>query len=364
MQRRTSDGEPIRESATRQYCTETGLPPSRLLTYYLLLITYYSLLITHYSLLDPMSYKVKTYNPIAQGTFNPDQSQRLYGFNVEPITANLGIAGGVRFIRNMSAVATDGKLLKRAKLLTGAAAADLAIYVNNPWAFAVGDALRVIAAPNTPAATELAAIIGATGASLGTISSIDSIIDTQSCRITPASAVAGNVITVDFLGISASYAVATTVLIDELVKLAKAINKAIRNCESLRYVTAIAYATYVAIVSTQPAQIVEFTASIVQGTGASLALMTTSTDTGLGKLTLSAPLPAALVQGTKVGTVTQIPLGIFDGEYDFTSYPNAIVNYDAITPVYGGQFYLSAMPYIDGQITSVLTNARFMPAYV
>lgn len=308
-------------------------------------------------------YKVQTYNPVGEGVFNPNSLLRLPAFNVELLVLALAMVGGTKVVRNMSTIATDGKLLKRAKLLTGGAASDTSIYVNNPWAFSIGDALKVIAPPNTIAATELAAIVGGTGASLGTITAIEGSVDLQTCRITLATAVVGNIITVSFQGVVASYQIATAVVADENIKLAKAITRAIGNCDSLRYVSAKSMGTYVQIDSTQAKQIVEFTATIAQGTGASLAVMTTSTDKGLGRITLSAPLAAALVQGTKIGTTTQVPLGIFDGEYDFTDYPNAIPHEHAITPCYGGQFYLNAMPYIDGQITKELVQARFMPAY-
>jgi hypothetical protein len=172
--------------------------------------------------------------------------------------------------------------------------------------------------------------------------------------------VVGNIITVDFRGVTANYTIATAVLGDELTALATAINKAIFRCDSLRYVQAINMGTYLAIVSTQTKQIVEFTATIVQGTGASLAAMTTATDVGLGKVTLSAPLAAALVQGTKIGTVTQTPLGIFDGEHDFTDYLHTITHEHAITPAYAGHFYVDGMSYIDGQISSVLNQAKFI----
>lgn len=308
-------------------------------------------------------YKIQTYNPVGEGVFNPNSLLRLVGFNVDPLILNLPVAGGLKLIRNMSTIATDGKILKRSKLLTDAAAADTGVYVTNPWAFAIGDVLKVIAAPNTSAAAELAAITGGTGANLGTITGIESAIDTQINRLTLGTAVVGNIITISFLGVVASYQVASAVVADENVKLAAAITKAIASCDSLRYVSVKSMGSYVKIESTQAKQIVEFAVSIAQGTGASLAVLTTSTDKGLGRLTLSTPLAAPLTQGTKIGTVNQVPLGIFDGEYDFTDYLNTIPTEHAITPCYGGQFYLDAMPYIDGQITKELVQAKFIPAY-
>lgn len=311
-----------------------------------------------------MTLQIKTYSPVPKITFNPDNLLRLQGFNTDNLIADLVTAGGLKLIRIGSTIATDGKVLKRSRLLTGAPAGATEIYVTNPWAFAVGDALRVIAAPGATAAVELAAIVGATGADLDTIANIEGAINTQTSRITPASAVVGNIITVDFQGCVASYKVLSAVLADELTGLAKAIAKALYSADDLRYVSATNMGTYLEIKSTQSQQIVEFTATIDQGTGATLAAMTTSTDKGLGKITLSAPLPSALVQGTKIGTVTQLPQAIFDNEYDFTDYPAAIHAEHAIAPCYGGHFYGDGLPYIDGQITKELNQAKFLPAYV
>lgn len=310
-----------------------------------------------------MTLQIKTYSPIPKVTFNPDNLLRLPGFNTDSLIANISTAGGLKLLRIGSTIATDGKLLKRSKLLTGAAAGATEIYVTNPWAFAIGDAIRVIAAPGATAAVELAAIVGATGVSLGTISSIEGSLDTQISRITPASAVVGNIITVDFQGCVASYKILTAVLTDELTGLAKAIEKALYSADDLRYVTVANMGTYLKIESTQSQQIVEFIATIDQGAGASIATMATSTDKGLGKITLSAPLPSALIQGTKIGTVTQTPQAIFDSEYDFTDYPAAIHPEHAICPCYGGHFYSDAF-YLDGQIVKELNQAKFLPAYV
>jgi hypothetical protein len=310
-----------------------------------------------------MTYRVTTYQPTPTVIFNPRATLRLPSYNTDTLANSLASVAGMKLVKAGTILCTDGKQLKRAKLLTDGATGATGIYVNNPWAFSVGDVLKVIGAPGATAAAELAAITGATGAAVGTIASIEPAVDAQISRITLDSAVVGNIITVSILGTMASYVIKTAVLADELIGLAKVIQTAISNCESIKYVNATALGTYIEIKSGSTQAIIEFTAAIVQGAGASLAVLTTSTDAGLGKLILAAPLAATFVAGTKIGTLDQTPQAIWDNEWDFGTYPHSIPVEQAITPCYGGQFYLNALPYIDGQVTSKLLQAAFIPAY-
>jgi hypothetical protein len=309
-----------------------------------------------------MAYRVNSYQPTPTVIFNPRATLRLPSYNADILAASLGGAAGQKLVKAGSIFCTDGKQLKRAKLLTDGTSGDTGIYVNNPWAFAPGDVLKVVAPLGSTAAAELAAITAATGAAVGTIQSIESAIDTQTSRITPAAAIVGNIITVDFQGIAAAYVVKTAVLADELIGLAKVAQTAISSSESTSYVSVTAYPTYVEIKCTSAKTIVEFAVSIAQGTGASLGTVATSTIQGLGKLILAAPLAATLPAGTKVGTLDQIPQAIWDNEWDFGNYPHAVPLEHAITPCYGGQFYLNALPYFDAQVAKMLPQAAFIPA--
>jgi hypothetical protein len=307
-------------------------------------------------------YKVRTYSPTPTITYNAGANLRLLQFDADVLADTLTPVAGLRIVRAGSVLARDAKLIKRAKLLTAVALAETEIYVNNPWAFAVGDALRVIAAPRTEAATELAAITGATGASLGTITAIELGANTQTSRITLTTAVVGNIVSIDFNGVSIVYTIASTVIADEIAGLAKAILARLALVDQYRYVEANVFPTYVELKSTQLNQILEFEVLLSQGTGGSLGAITTSTDLGLGKITLSAGVGAAIAQGTKIGVVTQRALGIFDSEFDFSDYPQGVSNASAVCPLYGGQFYADGMPYLDGQIMADLPQAQWIPA--
>lgn len=310
-----------------------------------------------------MTYRVNTYTPTPTVVFNPRATLRLPAYNADALAGSLAGVAGQKLVKAGSIYCTDGKQLKRAKLLTDGASGDLGIYVNNPWAFAVGDILKVVAPIGSTSAAELAAIEGATGAAVGTIASIETSIETQTSRIILATAVVGNIITVDFLGIIGSYTVKTAVVADELIGLAKAVQSAISRSESINYVSVTPYPTYIEIKSGSAKTMIEFSASIAQGLGASLAVLTTNTIEGLGKLILAAPLAAAIPAGTKVGTVDQIPQAIWDNEWDFGNYLHSVPLEHAITPCYGGQFYLNALPYMDAQVAKMLPQAAFIPAY-
>lgn len=310
-----------------------------------------------------MAYRVNTYTPTPTVIFNPRATLRLLSYNADVLALSLAGVAGQKLVKAGTIYCTDGKQLKRAKLLTDGASGDLGIYVNNPWAFAVGDVLKVVAPLGSNPATELAAITGGTGTAVGTIASIETNIETQTSRIILATAVVGNIITVDFLGIIGSYTVKTTVVADELIGLAKAVQAAISRSESINYVSVMPYPTYIEIKSGSAKTMIEFTASIAQGTGSSVAVLTTSTIGGLGKLTLAAPLGTAIPAGTKVGTLDQIPQAIWDNEWDFGNYPHSVPLEHAITPCYGGQFYLNALPYMDAQVAKMLPQAAFIPAY-
>ena len=310
-----------------------------------------------------MTYRVNTYTPTPTVVFNPRATLRLPAYNADALAGSLAGVAGQKLVKAGSIYCTDGKQLKRAKLLTDGASGDLGIYVNNPWAFAVGDILKVVAPIGSTSAAELAAIEGATGAAVGTIASIETSIETQTSRIILATAVVGNIITVDFLGIIGSYTVKTAVVADEFIGLAKAVQSAISRSESINYVSVTPYPTYIEIKSGSAKTMIEFSASIAQGLGASLAVLTTNTIEGLGKLILAAPLAAAIPAGTKVGTVDQIPQAIWDNEWDFGNYLHSVPLEHAITPCYGGQFYLNALPYMDAQVAKMLPQAAFIPAY-
>lgn len=310
-----------------------------------------------------MSYKVNTYQPTPTVIFNPRATLRLQAYNTDILAESLATVAGMKLVKAGSIFCTDGKQLKRSSLLTDAASGTTTLYVTNPWAFSPGDVLKVIGVPGDTPAAELAAITGATGAAVGTIQSIDSTQEYQNSRITLDSAVIGNVINVDILGMVASYVVKTAVLADELIGLANAIRKVTGSSESVRYISVAPQATYLEINVGSAKTIVEFSATIAAGTAGSTAVLTTSTTTGLGRITLTAALAAAFRAGTKIGTLNQIPQAIWDNEWDFGTYPNAIAVEQAITPCYGGQFYLDALPYIDGQVVSRLPQAAFIPAY-
>jgi hypothetical protein len=309
--------------------------------------------------------KTHSYNPSPAVFRDITKNLRLAQIDNASFANTLTPVGGIKLARAGAIMATDFKLLKRAVLLTAVASGAIEIYVNNPWAFAVGDALRVIAPPRTAAAVELAAITGATGASLGTISAIELGVKTQLSRITLTTPVVDNLLSININGIDVAYRIASTTVSAEIDGIVGAINNTLATCgERFRYISAANFGTYVQLASTKPYEIIEFEALLSQGAGASVGAIATSTDTGLGKITLSAPTSAALAQATKIGTVTQTPLGILDSESDLTDYPHGIAPNYGIAPVYGGQLQTKAAFYLDGQVVKALPQMAFDPLYL
>ena len=322
-------------------------------------------LITHYSLLITQMLKTHSYDPSPSLFRDITNCLRLAQIDNQSFSDTITPVAGIKIAKAGATIATDFKMLKRSTLITSVPAGATEIYVANPWAFSVGDALRVIAPPRTAAAIELAAITGATGASLGTIAAIELGGQTQSSRITLTTAVVGNIISLDLSGIDIVYRIASTVIADEIIGLRDAINSRLARCgERFRYISTVAFPTYVQLASTKQYEIIEFEALLSQGSAASLGAIATSTDSGLGKITLSAPTPSALAQATKIGTVTQTPLGILDSESDLTDYPHGINPTFGIAPVYGGQLQAKGAIYLDGQIVSTLRQMAFDPQYL
>jgi hypothetical protein len=303
------------------------------------------------------------YHPIAQLLFAPDNVVRLAALDAQTLFGTIAPAAGQTLVPFGSIVGNDNKLLKRAKLLGDVPSGATKIYVDNPWVFVPGDAIKIIAPLGSTPAAELASITGGGGAVIGTILSIDSSTIDQATDIVLGSAIVGNTVSVEIEGISASYAIASTTLATELNNIAAAINRAAANCEELRYVSAASSGTAIRITVGEPRYLIRLSGSIVQGTAASVATIATTMVRGLGAITLAAPTTAAIPNGTKIGTLTQTAVGIIENECDLTIYPNSVPVENALTPVIGGLIYLAALKYVDAQVVQSLNKCSFMPNY-
>jgi hypothetical protein len=311
-----------------------------------------------------MTRRVNFYHGEGRVLHATENTWRLGAIDTETLASTMSSAGGQKIVPLGAIWGSDNKLLKRAVAMGDAPIGATKIYTNNPWAFAPGDVLKVIAPLGSNPQAELAAINGGGGATIGTIASVDASVVDEVVDIAIASAIVGNVVSVDIGGIIASYAIASTTLADELKALAAAINKAISYSEDLRYLVATATATAVRITVSEPNYIVDIAGTIAQGSAASVATLTNTIVRAIGAITLTAPLAAALANGTKFGTLTQTALGIFEQECDLTIYPSAIPVETAITPIIGGYINTFALKYIDAQVVNSLTKCAFEPAYV
>jgi len=294
--------------------------------------------------------------------YNLNGARALYGLSCPQIESMLSIAGGQRILRSGTCVATDNTLLKRAKLSVDAPSGVADIYVNNPWVFKVGDAIKVIGVPGDTSAAELAAITNATGASLGTITAIDAGVTRQVSRITPTGLVVGNTIAIDIEGAIVNYTVKSTVIADEIAAIVTMLKTAKNYIDANKYIRITPTATYILIESTIDFQLIEFTASIALGTAATVGTIATSTTAGIGKITVSTPPTTALVAGSKIGVLTQVPMGFLDKTIDLTNYVGTVPVESSAGVYNAGQLQIKQLPYLDGQILSKLPLIAWMAA--
>lgn len=314
-------------------------------------------------------YKVNYYQPQRTVVFNPAANLRLQSFETETLATSISQIAGQKLVRAGAIICTDGKLLKRAVTLNSIATGDSLVYVNNPWAFSVGDRLKAISTvPGGDTAAQELAAINALASNpdpnaglIGVVSAIEQSESTQTSRIEILSpVVVGNILTVNFYGVSVVYPVASVA--EAINELAAEITKRLAATENYRYVNISKGSNYIELQSTQPKVMLEFVASVSQGTAGSVGAIRTTISKGLGRITLAAPVTASNIAGIKIGVIGQTPLGIFDTEFDLGEYLNGIPIEQSITPLYGGQFYSKALPYVDGQIVDKLKQAAWIPA--
>jgi hypothetical protein len=316
-------------------------------------------------------YKVNTYNAARTVVFNPAANLRLQSFETEALAASITQIAGQKLVRAGAIICTDGKLLKRARMMNDTFTGGSTIYVNNPWAFSVGDRLKGIANASDSAAQELTGINDIINSPdpnvgfIGEIASIETGVTTQISRISMgvSTTVPGNIITMNFYGLNIIHEITTTSIATEIERLARELSAKLATVENYRYVEVTNTATYIQLESKQPRMVLEFQAILSLGTATVRGALDVAITKGIGAITLVDPLTTNNTrQGVKIGTVNQTPVGIFDTEFDFGDYLNGIAPEQAITPLYGGQFYSKALPYLDGQIIDKLKQANWIPA--
>ena len=253
--------------------------------------------------------------------------------------------------------------MPRARIISPYTSDGATVIVNNPWAFKSGDVLRVIGTPATAPAAENSGVVGATAAAFGTVTAVSATDGPQVTTVTIASVAIGNIFTLTVDGVSFSFTAATTAAADVATGLKAVFDSQKSQTSTWADIDAIAVGAVLTLTHRYPREIFTITSGVAQGAGGSTGTATVAVTTAVGALTITASASNGnQVVGTKIGTITDIPLGVISHEYYLTDDEGqdkgvnlAAYNVAAInTP---------ALPYIDGHIVASLPRLGFTPVY-
>ncbi len=302
----------------------------------------------------------KTYRFEKQILYSQINTESLYGAFVEP--SKVGQIGGYRRIMAGSYLAAGGGLVKRALSLS-TYKGDGKLFVNNPYPFAVGDIIRVIGQPTPKPTAEHQAVVTGNAPTLGTITTVVGDLVQQKVQITLSALVAGNVISLWIEGIIITYVVQSTSVGETAKKLRDAIAANQGGLSILDELEFNPTDTALEVKHKEPGEIFTLFGSIAQGSGASVGQLTVEVVSGVGQLEFT---PAAgvttLPPGSKVGTISDVPLGVIAHDYylnecEGNERPADLAAYDK------AMVYKRALPYLDGHLVNVIPGLKYMPHY-
>jgi hypothetical protein len=303
-------------------------------------------------------YTYKLERPILYNNVN---TERLYGRYINP--ADIAKIGGHRRIIPGTILTNTNRILPRAKIISPYTSEATTVIVNNPWAFKVGDVLRVIGTPSSTPAAENSGIVGATAAAFGTVTAVSATDGPQVTTVTIASPAVGNIFTLAVDGISFSFTAATTTAADIAIGLKAAFDAQKSQTSTWADIDATVASAVITFTHRHPREVFTVSSSVAQGTGGSTGTATVAVTTAIGALTITASATNGnQVIGTKIGTITDIPLGIITHEHYLTDDEGqdrgeaiAVYNMAAINTL--------SLPYLDGHIVASLPRLSFVPPY-
>jgi hypothetical protein len=300
------------------------------------------------SLITRRSYQIEK-----QVLYNNVNTERLYGALIDSDT--IPLIGGSRRIMAGSFLAAGERLLARAKVLSPVASGGTKLIVNNPWAFRVGDVIKLIGAAAATPTQELTAIDSGSAANVGTISAISSSSIAQITRIVPPTPAIGNTFTVTLNNaVTASFTATAATVANVTAGLKSALASAISNYSSLDWFVFNDNGTNLEITTTEPGEPFMVTAT---GTSAPTVTVTAA----VGELTIST-VTSALGIGDKVGLINQVPLGIIANEFVLTD--ESSLNFQQNFAAYNkAPIYSKALPYLDGHLVRAIPGLSYIPAY-
>lgn len=303
-------------------------------------------------------YAYKMERPILYGD---TITERLYGRYINPL--DIPKIGGHRRILPGVFLGNNNRPISRSKILSPYTSNGTTVIVDNPWAHKVGDVLKVIGSPSAMPNEEYTAIASASAAAFGTITAISPVGDRQVTTVTVASPAIGNVFNLIIDGVSFSHTATTTVAADTAIALVNIFNSQKSQTSSWADIDASAVGGVITFTHRFAREVFVISSSVVQGSGATTGTATVSVTSAIGALTIT---PATdngnHAIGTKIGTITDIPLGVVTEEYYLTDNDLQDRPTD-LSVVTMGTINIYALPYIDGHLTKSLTRLSWMPVY-
>lgn len=304
-------------------------------------------------------YAYKLERPILYGD---TVTERLYGRYINPI--DIPKIGGHRRILPGTILGNNNRPVSRSKIISPYTSNGTSVIVSNPWAHKVGDVLKIIGVPGATAAAENTAVTAASAAAFGTITAISSVGDQQVTTVTIASPAVGNIFTLTIDGVSFSFTSATTTAADTATGLLGVYNSQKSQTSTWADIDAAVSGAVITFTHRYAREIFVVSSSVAQGVGGSTGTATVAVTSAIGALTITAATDNGnQVIGTKIGTITDVPLGILTEEYYLTDneLQDRATDLSVVTT---GSINTLALPYIDGHIVASLPRLSWMPPYL
>ena len=268
------------------------------------------------SIITRYSYRIE--KPVLYNNLN---TQRLYGALISP--NNIAKVGGYERIPEGSFLAVGQRLLPRGRLISPYNSGDSTITVANPYVFKPGDSLKLIGTPTSTPLQESTAVINATAPAFGTVVSISASGGPQVTTISPNSVAVDNIFTLFIDEAPLTYTAINTNNADVVNGLISAFLSSKSNTSSWEDIqmTATGGGNTLQISYIYSREIFVVRGSVAQGSGSTTGSMAIQVTQPVGQVTITpASGNTSLDIGSKIGTITDTPLGVITHEFYLTDY--------------------------------------------
>lgn len=294
--------------------------------------------------------------------YNNIGTKELYGAFVNP--EGITTIGGEKKVIEGSFLTPGGGVLARAQTI-GRYKGDGKIYVNNPYPFKPGDSLRVIGKFKPDLISEYDAVVRSTAPTLGTVTRVAGDLVKEVLKLTPTSLVPGNIISLWIDWIPVTYPVTSANVAETVNGLKKAISSIRGTFSTLDEIELNATETALEVSAKESGEIFSVWGQIDKGSAGSEGSLQIEVVQGVGCIEFipEPGAPSSLLAGSRVGTITDVPLGVIAHAYylgdsaggdrprDVAAYSDGMVN-------------RCALPYLDGHLVQAIPGLIYMPHYL